>query len=61
MVHLVNPRIISIKHGPLSYEEALLLVAEERNAGMLLPLMEPVPDELTPQTWKGIELDEPAE
>ena len=57
MVYLVSPRVPYLKKGPLSLQDALLLVAEETDAGML-PLMQYAPDD-GPQTWQGVELDEP--
>jgi hypothetical protein len=58
MVLIYNPRTLCLKRGPLTWDEALLLIEEERNAGML-PLLDYVPDEPEPQSWKDIELDEP--
>jgi hypothetical protein len=59
IVYLVSPRVLHLKHGPMSWQDALLLIEEERNAGML-PLLDYVPDEPEPQSWEGIELDEPS-
>lgn len=58
VVYLVSPRTVYLKKGPFDWHEALLLIEEERNAGML-PLLDFVPDEVEPQTWIGIDLDKP--
>jgi hypothetical protein len=58
MIYSVNPRGLHLKHGPLSWHEAMALIEEEEALGML-PLMRYVPDEPEPQSWKGIALDEP--
>ncbi len=59
VVYLVSPRIPYIKKGPLEWHEALVLIEEERNAGML-PLLDYCPvEDAQPQTWRDIPLDEP--
>ena len=58
MVVSYSPWILHLTKGPVSWQEAMLLIEEERNLG-LDPHMDYVP-EVEPQTWQGIDLDEPS-
>lgn len=59
MVIILPSHALGLKKGPLSWDDALALMEEERNAGML-PLLDYVPvEDAQPQTWRDVALDQP--